>query len=94
MIESEIIKMLNYELGNFLDTEYPVYKRDKDLRAIAFDKEKDSEKLKYLKDLDAWMDECRAERDLRESNYLNNKSANFPDFGNWPTKPVLTSKTK
>lgn len=90
--EHEIIDRLNYEVGNYLDSEYPVYKRDKDLRSIALSKEKDSTKLKYLNDLDAWIDTCRLERDNREALYLQNKTANFPIFDKWPKKPVSAKK--
>lgn len=85
--QQEIISRLNFELGNYLDSEYPVYKRDKDLRLISFSKEKDANKLKLIQDLDTWMDTCRSLRDARELNYVNNGV--FPEFGNYPAKPVL-----
>jgi len=81
-IETIVIE-LDRELGGYLDSTYPQWQRDKHLREIALTKST-GKRLQYLKDLDAWMDSCRAQRDIKEQQIINNER---PSLTDWPQKP-------
>jgi hypothetical protein len=88
--QAEVKQRLNDELGIFLDEQYPFWERDKHMRKELFGKSTTDEK-KYIKELDAWMDKCRALRDTKEAAYL---SGTFPDLKTWITKPTEVTNLK
>ena len=85
--EPEVIQMLNDDLGMYLDTNYPTWERDKDIRKYMYDKVPNNEK-QYIKSVDEWMDNCRILRDQKEAAFLNNPLTSFPTFSDYPSKPV------
>ena len=66
----DIINMLDDSLGTHLDTNYPIWKRQKHLSELI--EGVTGERLQYIENLKAWESNCRAERDLRESELINN----------------------
>lgn len=73
--QESIISKLDDSLGEHLDANYPVWKRTKHLREL---ETADEERAAYIQSLFDWEDRCRTERDLRETEYLNNNV--FPSF--------------
>ncbi len=86
--QTEIIERLNSELGNYLDSEYPISLRDKharELLLIDVNSVIKADRKQYLLALNDWLNNCRKIRDQRESDYLQNDI--FPKFGEYPEKP-------
>jgi len=81
--ETDLILQLDNELGGYIDSCYPVWQRDKHLREISLSKAT-GKRLQYLKDLDAWMDSCRALRDTKAQQI---KQGQKPELRDWPQKP-------
>jgi len=86
----EIAEIISNDLAEYLDSEYPVWERDKHTREILLEKA-NTDKDKYIRDLDKWLDDCRAERDKKEDDY--NDKGTIPILGNYPTKPINNLKT-
>lgn len=89
-----IIEKLNTSVGDHIESALPLWKQNKYLSRYIYLKELlDSgeitddqiSEMQYLGDLDTWANECRAERDNREEEYLNNGT--FPSF-EWDEMPT------
>lgn len=87
--QEEILNRLNAEFGEWFDYQYFPQTRTKHIVELQSDKVT-SAKKKEIADLQSWLIDCYFEKELRETNYKDNGI--FPDFGNWPVKPVLTIK--
>jgi len=89
----KIINNLNKSLGDYLDTEYPLWERTKHLaekiELLNKDEhmlsESERERLELITGLDDWINRCRTERDVKEEEYVTNNV--FPDFDNWDSRP-------
>lgn len=91
-----IIEKLNHSVGDWIESNFPIWKQTKYLsRFIYLDMLKRDEsitedqltEMAYLNDLDNWVIKCRADRDLRESDFINNGV--FPSF-EWDLMPTKT----
>jgi hypothetical protein len=85
-----IVNELTTSLGMYLDINYPVYLRDKHVREMVFSKS-NTERMNFIKQLDAWIDECRLLRDLKEENIRQGQRV---DINDWPVKPVENIRNK
>ncbi len=83
--QAVVIQKLSNSLGEYLDSNYPTWKRTKHLRELQGQPTKEREA--YINSLFAWEDRCRLERDHREDNYINNNI--FPDLYNWELMPTV-----
>lgn len=72
----QIINNLNNSLGNHLDSGFPLWKQIKYLKELAngITPERKAEIQPYFD----WQNRCRAERDLRENELINNNE--LPSF--------------
>lgn len=85
--QSQIINNLNRAVGEWIEERLPVWKQVKYISRFMYldilAKEgtattEQLQEMEYLNDLDNWVIKCRADRDLREQEYLNNGI--FPSF--------------
>lgn len=82
--QDEIINKLNKSLGEHLDSEYPLWKRQKHSNELILGT--NTERESYIKRLIEWENSQRIERDIREKNYLNSNI--IPSF-EWEQIPRL-----
>ena len=79
-----IIERMNADLGRHLDENYPLWKRQKHLLELM--NGVDGERLEYIESLKKWETDCRAERDEKESELLNNNQVPVLDWEPVPLK--------
>jgi len=73
-----IIERMNADLGRHLDENYPLWKRQKHLSELI--NGVDGERLEYIKRLKKWEADCRAARDKKESELINNNQVPVLDW--------------
>jgi len=66
-----IISNLDNEVGNYLDTKYPPWKRQKHSDEVQFGNPS-AERITKIKELKSWEGRVREQRDLQESQLINN----------------------
>lgn len=85
--QSAVIEKLNNAVGEWIESRIPVWKQIKYLSRFMYldilKKEGTAtdlqlQEIAYLNDLDNWVIKCRADRDVRENEYLTNGI--FPSF--------------
>jgi len=90
-----IINKLNTSLGNYLDEQYPLWERAKHagegnyilLDMIVGKNTTDQlDRKLYIDSVYNWITKCRADRALREKEYLENDI--FPSF-EWDKRPII-----
>lgn len=79
-----IINRMNTDLGRHLDENYPLWKRQKHLSELM--NGVDGERLEYIESLKKWEADCRAERDEKESELINNNQVPVLDWEPAPLK--------
>lgn len=82
--DETIIQNLTSSLDDYLSENYPIETQLKHTKEL-MNPDIDPERKDYLISLDSWLNRCRSERDLRESNLVNN--GEIPSF-NWEPKPT------
>ena len=80
----QIIQKLNDNLGIFLDSEYPIWKRLDDEDTLL--NSDDEDKKAYILSKKQWRKDCKVDRDLRENNFINNGV--FPDLHTFEPMPL------
>jgi hypothetical protein len=78
-----IVAKLNNSLGEHLDSNYPLWQRQKHDDEIKY-LEPTPERIEYIKSLKIWEFGCRNDRDKREQELINNNT--LPSF-EWEPKP-------
>jgi hypothetical protein len=81
--QDQIIQRLNDSLGQHLDSNYPLWQRQKHTDELNM-MHSSPERIAEISALKTWEFECRAERDKREQEYINTNQ--FPSF-EWEPKP-------
>jgi len=91
--KQKIINKLNDSLGNFLDSQYPMWERTKHLMEYMELQNKknglndeEMQRLEMIGYLNNWMNQCRAERDNKEKEFITNNI--FPDLYDWEIRPI------
>lgn len=84
--QAEILNNLNNTFGMWLDENYFPQTRTKHI-IESLSTNTSTEKKESIKKLHDWLLACYAEKEKRELEYINNGI--FPDFGNWPEKPII-----
>lgn len=88
-----VIQKLNESLGIYLDEQYPIWERIKHagegnyilLAMIEGDITQDQlDRKTYIDTVYDWITQCRADRDIRENEFVNNDI--FPSF-EWTDRP-------
>lgn len=77
-----ILQRMNDSLGRHLDDNYPLWKRQKHLYEVV--KGSKDSRVDYIQNLKDWEDRCRASRDQKESDLINNNQ--MPTF-DWEPVP-------
>lgn len=77
-----IIQELNNSVGSHIDINYPNWKQNK--HALEIQIGTTQERIDYITNLFDWAQRCRTERDLRESELINN--SDLPSF-EWEAMP-------
>jgi len=89
----DVINKLNESLGTHLDENYPIWERVKHagegnyiLLSMIDGKltKEQSDRKKYIDDVYDWITKCRADRDVRELDYIEKNK--FPSF-EWDVRP-------